>query len=53
MGFVLDLLFKVTEVKLQKYAQCDTTSQLITIAYIFINFSHWIHLTRVCLMQSE
>jgi hypothetical protein len=24
-----------------------------TIAYISINFSHWIHLTRVCLMQSE
>jgi hypothetical protein len=29
MGFDLDILFKVTEVKLQKYTQCDTTSQLL------------------------
>jgi hypothetical protein len=27
--FDLDLLFKVTEVKIQKYTQCDTTSQLL------------------------
>jgi hypothetical protein len=29
MGFDLDLLFKVTEVKLQKHTQCDTASQLL------------------------
>jgi hypothetical protein len=31
MGFDLDLLFKVTEVKIPKITQCDTTSQLLPI----------------------
>jgi hypothetical protein len=30
-GFVLDVLFNVTKVKIQKYTQCDTTSQLLPI----------------------
>jgi hypothetical protein len=46
LGFDLDLLFKVTEVKFLKYTQCDTTSQLLPtspstfhIGYIWREFS--------------